>query len=184
MTFVDFLVEKRDSREIVTIEKFGKILKLMGPMQVPHGKQGMLTRISGLCSSGWFYGDMSADDALIKLSFASPGTFLIRFGNNPDYPNAYCISKVTRDRQVIHIRVIKTSDNKYQTPDGRRYNSWENLLASADHLHLRCSPEADPLLKETHPFAHILRPRNAKGKYVVLDPDTAEKKEVSNTEVL
>jgi hypothetical protein len=89
--FVHFSVEKRDNREIVTIEKFGKILKLMGPMQVPHGKHGMLTKvvnfsipiiyffqISGLCSSGWFYGEMSADEALIKLSFASPGTFLIR----------------------------------------------------------------------------------------------------------
>jgi hypothetical protein len=47
---------------------------------------------------------MSSEEAVNKLATAHPGTFIVRFGNNPEYPSAFCVTKVTKLRKTIHIR--------------------------------------------------------------------------------
>ncbi|MDP2435120.1 MAG: protein kinase, partial [archaeon] len=78
------------AQEKVSVERFGKILSWLGPLQ----GVGIMSEVKELLSKPWFHGFISADDVNNSLKGKQPGTFLLRFSSEP---GCYAISAMARD---------------------------------------------------------------------------------------
>lgn len=107
-----------------------------------------------------------------KLASSSPGTFLVRFGkiftfflnnylnrfykaNSPNYPNGFCITKVTRQRKIVHMRILHPSPYQYILQNAHIYTSLEDIIADS-RIHLdHPYPNPNDALDYSSPFCHI-----------------------------
>eukprot|EP01112_Ceratiomyxa_fruticulosa_P000526 TRINITY_DN1047_c0_g1_i4.p1 TRINITY_DN1047_c0_g1~~TRINITY_DN1047_c0_g1_i4.p1 ORF type:complete len:551 (-),score=111.04 TRINITY_DN1047_c0_g1_i4:250-1902(-) len=106
---------------VVSVEKFGRILEYFGPLQPGHvpthdpSVGTILDRIRELLAQKWFHGDLDTADAAARLAGQNVGTFLIRFSNTS--PGCFTISLVSEGATIRHQRV------QYQAGKGFLFNS-------------------------------------------------------------
>lgn len=132
------LATKNDTNElVVTMENFGKVCAWFGPLEVPYKDQGFLTRISYMCKQKWFHGDIASAEANNRLRSHKAGVFLVRLSTNPSHPNAFVISKVSKNNKVVHVRVQHPSPNAFVLPDGRKFKSCEDIIELDKDLYLQ-----------------------------------------------
>jgi len=92
------LVEGRD--DLVTIEKFSKVLEWFGPFTKDRKFADHVTdtiRIPG------FYGDLSSKEAEQAMAGKKPGSYMIRFSSQQ--PGFYTITSMGDDNSLKHYRI-------------------------------------------------------------------------------
>jgi len=141
---------------IVSVEKFGKILQLFGPIRDSTGRVTLLNKVTSLLRKPWFHGDLSTQDAVARLTPQRVGTFLVRFSSSQ--PGCYTISKVAEPNTINHQRVIFSQGNGYII-NNKSYSSLEHLIdAATNELQVLESCPGSPYAQI---FAH------SKGSYYV-----------------
>jgi len=89
----------------VKLEDFGNLVGLVGPF----GPE-MLDRVRNLVNQQWFHGNISSVEAEAVLRNMEPGSFLVRFSADPNTPDNYVISSVSRapnaKRPVMNHRKV------------------------------------------------------------------------------
>jgi len=117
--------EKDDHSSHVSIERFGLLLDWFGPME------GMLDRILNAMSEDWFHGDITKDATDAKLSDfeGSKGTFLVRLSLNQPEKNPFSISMISRNGQVVHIRINRKKKTGKLRVSFKKKNKVENIDA-------------------------------------------------------
>jgi len=121
---------------VVTLEKFGKILKWLGPLKNPETTvkgHTLLDEIARVFQNSWFHGDTDTDSAQEKLSGKPGGTFLIRFSSLEGY---FTVSQITSMRSIRHQRIKHQPGDAYIL-DGDRYPSLIDLVRERE-LTLSC----------------------------------------------
>lgn len=91
----------------VNCEFFGQCLQWLGPIEATD-PYAFFFRVQKLYSKSWFFGGIRTQDAASLLLTKPPGTFLVRFCNNPDYPGFFVLSVVTVSGSgtvVAHVRI-------------------------------------------------------------------------------
>jgi hypothetical protein len=90
-----------ESRELVTVDSFGTFLERFGPLSKSHDIVANARRV---ISQKYFFGEMTAREAHVRLSECEEGTFLLRFAGTP--PATYTISVVAR-ASIRHFHVVR-----------------------------------------------------------------------------
>jgi len=67
--------------EVVTMERFDKVIKWFGPFFDPVVGQRVTKEINTLAGQSWFHWDISRDEATSRLSMHEEGTFLLRLSS-------------------------------------------------------------------------------------------------------
>ena len=114
----------------LTIERFGSVVKCLGGWTTDF-----LWKALSLCTlcfdevrQKWFFGDLSAEEAVSLLRGKPVGTFLVRFSSNP---GDFTISYVSSTGRIFHTRIIQhfTQDAKSRFEvNGRFFASIKELL--------------------------------------------------------
>jgi hypothetical protein len=123
------LVERKPEH-IVTLERFGQVLRWFGPFRESDGRVRILQRIETLLKNSWFHGSIDYDDAVNKLRNKNPGTFLVRFSGK-DHPGCFTISRVNQKKKISHHRIIQKINDSVSTfymTEGTYYNSLTDLI--------------------------------------------------------
>lgn len=97
-----------ESKELVTVDSFGSFLDRFGPLSKSHDIVANARRI---VAQKYFFGEMTAREAHVRLSEAEVGTFLLRFASTTGA--TYTLSVVARTSiRHYHInRAIKFGRN-------------------------------------------------------------------------
>eukprot|EP01120_Amphizonella_sp_Union-15-10_P007506 TRINITY_DN2538_c0_g1_i1.p1 TRINITY_DN2538_c0_g1~~TRINITY_DN2538_c0_g1_i1.p1 ORF type:complete len:499 (-),score=110.21 TRINITY_DN2538_c0_g1_i1:204-1700(-) len=97
---------QQTQEEVVSLEKFGKILTWFGPIFDPRDstEQTFLDRVRNVMSQPWFHGDVDTSSAQALLAGKPGGTFLVRFSSMDGW---FTISQITEDRSIKHQRIRK-----------------------------------------------------------------------------
>lgn len=117
-----------EARSEVNIQWFGLCLNWFGPLHRKTNGFTILDRIRLTCENDWFHGDIETPDAQLLLQNAEAGTFLVRFSNNPDFPGAFTITRVSAPRQVSNVRVRNHPLGHFSVNDERSFESLEELV--------------------------------------------------------
>jgi serine/threonine protein kinase len=96
----------------VHIQTFGDILDWFSGMDVRDGET-VLDRMRLLLENKWFHGDISSNEAARRFRGKEPGTFLVRFTTNADFPGAFTITRFSQQETVSNIRVIQDKNGFY-----------------------------------------------------------------------
>jgi len=135
----------KEGESIVTLEKFGRLCAIFGPIQPgTQPTDNLVTRIFELLSKKWFRKDMTAERAFALLQNQSDGTFIVRFSSRE---NNFVISVVLKQvNQVIHFPVEQTSDRKFRTAGSISYPSIIHLLNGENHIFKKGMEDAEATL--------------------------------------
>eukprot|EP01111_Echinosteliopsis_oligospora_P008352 TRINITY_DN2393_c0_g1_i1.p1 TRINITY_DN2393_c0_g1~~TRINITY_DN2393_c0_g1_i1.p1 ORF type:complete len:789 (-),score=300.64 TRINITY_DN2393_c0_g1_i1:65-2431(-) len=68
-------------REVVTMERFDKMVKWFGPFFDEQKGPSIISQISMLSSQPWFHGDIDREEAMGRLTGQPDGTFMIRLSS-------------------------------------------------------------------------------------------------------
>eukprot|EP01121_Diplochlamys_sp_Union-15-3_P006700 TRINITY_DN1720_c0_g1_i3.p1 TRINITY_DN1720_c0_g1~~TRINITY_DN1720_c0_g1_i3.p1 ORF type:complete len:208 (+),score=35.18 TRINITY_DN1720_c0_g1_i3:265-888(+) len=126
-----------DIQEVVTLEKFGKILQWFGPIGDPETTPKDATLIHNMrniLQNRWFHGDVEEKFALQQLLGKPGGTFLIRFSSIDGY---FTISLMTNKGTIRHQRIKHKPGSDYVL-DGESFSSLQDLVVSKN-LTLPCT---------------------------------------------
>jgi len=93
---------KRDGKEIVTLERFGLFLKWFGPLK---GKPNIFDNMQAIMKNHWFHGDVDRVQSETLLNDQKPGVFLIRASTTEPEKTPFTISKVGKDGKISHQRI-------------------------------------------------------------------------------
>jgi len=90
--------------KLVSMVYFGKVLQWFGPLKgTPH----IIEKLISVMKKGYFHGDMTKDEAYVKLKRLPSGSFLIRLGHSE--PGGYAVSRVREKskgvKEVLHMRI-------------------------------------------------------------------------------
>jgi len=124
------------SEEVVTLEKFGKILQWFGPIgdpQATHKHDTIIDSTRNLMKYTWFHGDTDTETAQEKLTGKPGGTFLIRFSSMDGW---FTISQITPTRGIRHQRIKHKPGSSYIL-DGEPFSSLNDLVVGKN-LTLAC----------------------------------------------
>ena len=55
----------------------------------------------------WFCGSVSTDKVQETLRSDKPGSYLVRYSNNPRTPSSFCLSRLTKQNQVRHHYIVQ-----------------------------------------------------------------------------
>ena len=91
----------------VNCEFFGNCLQWVGPIEADN-PYAFFFRVQKLYTKSWFFGGIKTQDATSLLLTKPPGTYLVRFCNNPAYPGYFVLSVVTVSGSgtvVAHVRI-------------------------------------------------------------------------------
>lgn len=126
------IVEKARNRteggqEVVSLERFGKILSYFGPIDDPRTGNGyfILERMRMMMYYPWFHGDITTKEAQEKLSGKTGNTFLIRFSS---IDGMYTLSVITELRQIQHQRIKRIQDG--YIVEGQMFDTLEQFIMS------------------------------------------------------
>lgn len=120
---------------VVSLEKFGEILKFFGPLLGPANENNILYRIRQLMIEPWFHGDISTSESENRLIKKPEGTFLVRFSTSS--PGCYTISKVSKsDYTIKHQKIHHVAGGEFEV-NGVYYKSLQDLIrGESEKLHL------------------------------------------------
>jgi len=153
------LVERVHDKEVVTLERFGLVLGLFGPLSQQY-PLGMFERIATILPQPWFYGEIDKDAAFNLLSTKRPGTFLIRFSTNPEFVG-FVLSFVDPRRTVVHIRVKHNAGQPRPFVLAGEHNSFatldELILKNRDLLVEPCLSTGTPYTLISLYKVHLLK---------------------------
>jgi len=147
-----------DEDMMVTLERFGKIIDIFGPLSLSHpgsrlslhslknpilGEE-LLAKMFDMMNQPWFHGDMSMNEAFALLKDKDVGVFLVRFSSTT---NQFVISNVVRKdggRFVVHIRVKHQAGVGFSIPDSPypEADMFSLLRANKDKFVTPQAPEA------------------------------------------
>jgi len=149
----------------VTIERFGQILALFGPL-TREPNPPFFRKMKEIIPQPWFYGDISKDEAFQLLRNKEPGTFLVRFSSNP-LQVGFVISYVHPNKVVYHSRVFHSPGKEkpfaIESPD-KGFSEYPNLssLIYMNSFQLRVPCQNNP-----SPWTSFFRPSSMQaGGYV------------------
>eukprot|EP01104_Vermistella_antarctica_P019284 TRINITY_DN7489_c0_g1_i1.p1 TRINITY_DN7489_c0_g1~~TRINITY_DN7489_c0_g1_i1.p1 ORF type:complete len:517 (+),score=149.34 TRINITY_DN7489_c0_g1_i1:57-1553(+) len=108
----------------VHMERLGKVMGWFGP-----ANDHFLVHVRDILRQNWFFGDTNARTAQNKLSKEKPGTFLVRFSSNNTTPSWFTISRVTSDRQIVHLRVMHEAGGDFVL-DNKTYPDLAKLISA------------------------------------------------------
>lgn len=118
--------------------------------------------------SRWFHGNLDTKEAQRKLTGQLPGTFLVRFSTNTEYPGAYTITRVASNGMMtssndlffvpflffwwhlpyISCRLDRQCTNKTKYWGGLQREWWQDLHASwGTHRGCKGHPEPEVCLR-------------------------------------
>jgi serine/threonine protein kinase len=105
------LVDPEDTQQ-ARAENFGRLLRAFGPMPKctpsnPSTGRRWLDDMCRVIEQPWFYGNLSAEDAIRALRGQAIGTFLVRFSSDETIP--FTVSVVADDSHCEHIRVHRVA---------------------------------------------------------------------------
>jgi hypothetical protein len=107
------LVDPEDT-QVARAENFGRLLRAFGPMPkcTPNSASAGAGRrwLDDMCrviEQPWFYGNLSAEEAIRALRGQAIGTFLVRFSSDETIP--FTVSVVADDSHCEHIRVHRVA---------------------------------------------------------------------------
>eukprot|EP01103_Thecamoeba_quadrilineata_P014646 TRINITY_DN4406_c0_g1_i2.p1 TRINITY_DN4406_c0_g1~~TRINITY_DN4406_c0_g1_i2.p1 ORF type:complete len:519 (+),score=114.87 TRINITY_DN4406_c0_g1_i2:60-1616(+) len=166
------LTEKKSGEQVVTLEKFGQVLRWFGPFRDSDGRVRILQRIENLLRKLWFHGSIDYDDAVIRLRNKNPGTFLVRFSGK-DHPGCFTFSKVNQKKKIAHQRIMhKMTDMgsqfylKLDSSDGTKYPTLPELVEKeGSNLFLK---EACP----ESPYSHLFQKKDEINEDTLYQDDT------------
>lgn len=129
---------------VVTIEKFGNILKWFGPIVLSHGgidenDTNLLHKIRQQLTEPWFHGDISTHESENMLLNKPEGMFLVRFSTSS--PGCFTISKVSFREKAIKHQKIQHRAGSYFEINGQQYRTLRDLVqnqAQALELYTAC----------------------------------------------
>jgi len=124
--------KKENAVEIVNIEQFGKVLDWFGPLEKHNGSETILDRIRKLLMKQWFHGDVSTNEAQVRLSGFPNGTFLVRFSTT--HPGCYTISSLTQNATNIKHQRVSFVPGKGFNNNGQWYNSIDEIIRESENL--------------------------------------------------
>jgi len=130
-----------NEKGMVSLERFGKIVDMFGPLVLTLGYgRGLLENILLVMTKTWFHGDISKDEAYNQLMSKGPGAFLLRFSNRQ---NAFVISRVISKEGknwVTHI-TVKHSSNGFSIPGSdTSYPDIIKLIKTNKHMFQKKTP--------------------------------------------
>jgi len=146
-----------DDDEMVTLERFGKIIDIFGPLALtnpgsnrnsysrsPILGEELLGKMFDLMNQPWFHGDMNMNEAFALLKDKEVGVFLVRFSSTT---NQFVISNVVKKdggRYVVHLRVKHQPGVGFSIPDSLHPEPdlYALLRASKDKFAIPQAPEA------------------------------------------
>jgi len=130
---------ENEDDSLVSLEKFGNILKWFGPLVNAQDTQNILVKIRNLMTEPWFHGDISTNESESRLLNKNEGTFLVRFSTST--PGCFTISKVSLSDSTIKHQKIQRLPNGAFEIGGHAYRSLQDLVRSesgALNLHIAC----------------------------------------------
>jgi len=130
----------------VTIQWFGNILNWFGPLRrQPRDSFVILDRMRLICSNPWFHGNLDTKEAQRKLTGQPPGTFLVRFSTNTEYPGAYTITRVASNGSIGNVRIRQNIGVGFSVNDDKTFTHLEELIeAVKDILNLKFACGSSP----------------------------------------
>jgi serine/threonine protein kinase len=93
-------------KEVVTLDRFDKILKWFGVFFCPERGPKIIGVINELVTKSWFHGDITKEDAVERLSKQEEGTFLIRLSSTDPRASPFTLSMTNNQ----HRRIICVED--------------------------------------------------------------------------
>lgn len=122
--------KKENSTEVVNIEQFGKILDWFGPLEkcstlnmdnnifdkvVKNMCLFTISQIRKLLMKQWFHGEISTNEAQVRLSSLSVGAYLVRFSTT--HPGFLFI--LLCNSRLLHYLELNAIKSKYKTPESK-----------------------------------------------------------------
>ncbi len=126
-------VDDASNEAVVNLEYFGKVLDWVGPIE-SEDPFAFFFRLACLYAKPWFFGGIRTQDATSLLLTKPPGTYLVRFCNNSQFPGYYVLSTVTvsgTGTVVAHVRIKHRAHDKYsleKIQNSGAYDSLEELI--------------------------------------------------------
>eukprot|EP00029_Vermamoeba_vermiformis_P009351 TRINITY_DN4633_c1_g1_i1.p1 TRINITY_DN4633_c1_g1~~TRINITY_DN4633_c1_g1_i1.p1 ORF type:complete len:529 (-),score=229.48 TRINITY_DN4633_c1_g1_i1:181-1767(-) len=97
------LSNKRDDRQVATLERFSLFTKWFGPLK--GAKKNILDTMQTVCENPWFHGDIERPGSETLLEPQKPGTYLVRVSLTEPEKTPFTISKVGKDGKISHQRI-------------------------------------------------------------------------------
>ena len=136
-------VDDASNEAVVNLEYFGKVLDWVGPIE-SEDPFLFFFRLARLYAKPWFFGGIRTQDATSLLLTKPPGTYLVRFCNNAQFPGFYVLSTVTvsgTGTVVAHVRIRHRAGDKFsleKIQNTGAYDTLEELIEGcAAKLNLR-----------------------------------------------
>lgn len=107
--------------QMITLERFGEILKWFGPLKDSDGTSHFLDRITEVLSNDAFHGMISANEAHELLNGHPAGVFLIRFSSQH---GQYAISYMNISSTINHTRIVYRLGRGFCLPRQVLSHSW------------------------------------------------------------
>lgn len=112
------------------------------------GSSRLFKDMADLRKEPWFVGAVATDKVQETLRTDRPGSYLVRYSNNPKAPSSFCLSRVTRNQHVRHHYIVqRVVDGTRQF--GLHISKTEILFAKSLALLMR-----DPRIVETFSLIH------------------------------
>jgi hypothetical protein len=144
---VHALVDPSDS-QVARAEDFGRMLRAFGPLPTrasataPDVGRIWLDDLCHVLEQPWFYGNLSANDAIRALRGQAVGSFLVRFSSDESIP--FTVSVVSHDSHCEHIRVHRVA-GRVASNGLRLYSlkgeSYYSVLRDSDASQILVPPE-------------------------------------------
>mmetsp|Transcript_28558 Transcript_28558/g.71798 ORF Transcript_28558/g.71798 Transcript_28558/m.71798 type:complete len:494 (-) Transcript_28558:138-1619(-) len=114
------------NKNVVNLEKFGKLLAWFGPLVPPKGSNvtPMLSKVHTILRSEWFHGDINNQEAEDRLNGQKYGCFLIRFSS---VAGCFTISSQSKEKRVIHQRIAHVPGEGFHFWN-KKYETLQDLI--------------------------------------------------------
>eukprot|EP01103_Thecamoeba_quadrilineata_P011684 TRINITY_DN2839_c0_g1_i1.p2 TRINITY_DN2839_c0_g1~~TRINITY_DN2839_c0_g1_i1.p2 ORF type:complete len:231 (-),score=42.04 TRINITY_DN2839_c0_g1_i1:43-735(-) len=123
------------AEDVVSLDKFGRVLDWFGPVCDPSGKLLFLQMMVKILSQRWFFGELSTREAELRLKDQPVGTFLVRFSTTSE--GCYTISKMSHEG-INHQRVMKHFGGpckpQFFSVSNRKSASLDTLINSSSNV--------------------------------------------------
>ena len=72
-----------------------------------HVSARIFQEMADLRVEPWFCGSVPTEKVMETLRSDRPGSYLVRYSNNPKAPSSFCLSRVTKSQQVRHHYIVQ-----------------------------------------------------------------------------